>query len=74
MFMSPEHRDQHWQFWREGGSPSGVPHWNHSKVQGKLPVPYSMAAQSNLGTGVLVALSAQVGSQCGGGAWGVPDD
>lgn len=44
-------------------SPSGVLHWNHSQVQGKLLVPYSMAAQSNSGMGVLVALSAQVGTQ-----------
>lgn len=55
-------------------SPLGVLHWNHSQVQGKLLVPYSMAAQSNWGVGVLVALSAQVESECGGGAWGVPDD
>ena len=32
-----------------------------------------MAAKSNSGRGVLVALSAQVGSECGGRAWGIPD-
>lgn len=32
-----------------------------------------MAAQSSSGMGVLMALSAQVGLECGGGAWGVPD-